>query len=118
MPSILSNPLVDRCGERPKAQTRASTWEGHMIAQDRPIASRQWIVLLLVLGTLVIDGVDTQLLSLVAPLIMGEWGVDRASFGPAMSAALLGMALGAGAGGWLGDRVGRKTVLVAATLLF
>jgi AAHS family 4-hydroxybenzoate transporter-like MFS transporter len=89
-----------------------------MIAQDGRVAWRQWAVLALVLGALVIDGIDTQLLALVAPRIMGEWGVDKASFGPAMSAALFGMALGAGSGGWLGDRVGRKAVLVGATLLF
>jgi AAHS family 4-hydroxybenzoate transporter-like MFS transporter len=89
-----------------------------MIAEDGPVAWRQWTVLALVLCTLVIDGIDTQLLALVAPLIMGEWGVDKGSFGPAMSAALLGMALGAGSGGWLGDRIGRRTVLIGATLSF
>jgi AAHS family 4-hydroxybenzoate transporter-like MFS transporter len=89
-----------------------------MIAQDGRVAWRQWAVLALVLGALVIDGIDTQLLALVAPRIMGEWGIGKAAFGPAMSAALFGMALGAGAGGWLGDRVGRKTILVGATLLF
>jgi AAHS family 4-hydroxybenzoate transporter-like MFS transporter len=89
-----------------------------MIAEDGPVAWRQWTVLALVLCALVIDGIDTQLLALVAPLIMGEWGVDKASFGPAMSAALLGMALGAGSGGWLGDRFGRRTVLIGATLSF
>ncbi len=35
-----------------------------------------------------------------------------------MSAALLGMSVGSGVGGWLGDRIGRKSVLVAATLSF
>jgi AAHS family 4-hydroxybenzoate transporter-like MFS transporter len=89
-----------------------------MIAEEDPIAWRQWSVLALVLAALVIDGIDTQMLALVAPLIMGEWGVEKAHFGPAMSAALFGMALGAGSGGWLGDRVGRKVVLVGATVLF
>ena len=89
-----------------------------MFSEQAPIGARQWAVLALVLAALVVDGIDTQLLALVAPLIMGEWGIDKASFGPAMSAALLGMALGAGGGGWLGDRFGRKTVLIGATLLF
>jgi AAHS family 4-hydroxybenzoate transporter-like MFS transporter len=89
-----------------------------MIAQEGPLAPRQWMVLGLVLAALIVDGIDTQLLSLVAPLIMKEWGVDKASFGWAMSAALFGMALGAGVGGGLGDRVGRKTVLVGSTLVF
>jgi AAHS family 4-hydroxybenzoate transporter-like MFS transporter len=89
-----------------------------MVAQDRPVAARQWLILVLVLTALVIDGVDTQLLSLLSTLIMGELQTDKAHFGPAMSAALIGMTLGAGVGGWFGDRVGRKTVLVASTLLF
>ena len=89
-----------------------------MFSEQAPIGVRQWSVLALVLAALVVDGIDTQLLALVAPLIMAEWGIDKASFGPAMSAALFGMALGAGSGGWLGDRLGRKTVLVGATLLF
>jgi AAHS family 4-hydroxybenzoate transporter-like MFS transporter len=89
-----------------------------MIAQDRPVAGRQWLVLALVLGALVIDGVDTQLLPLVSTLIMDEMHVDKVGFGTAMSAALIGMTLGAGIGGWLGDRFGRKTILVGSTLLF
>jgi AAHS family 4-hydroxybenzoate transporter-like MFS transporter len=89
-----------------------------MIAQDGPLARRQWMVLGLVLAALIVDGIDTQLLSLVAPLIMKEWEVDKASVGWAMSAALFGMALGAGAGGGLGDRFGRKTVLVGSALVF
>jgi AAHS family 4-hydroxybenzoate transporter-like MFS transporter len=89
-----------------------------MFTETGPARTRQWAVLAMVLAALVIDGIDTQLLALVAPLIMDDWGVDKASFGPAMSAALFGMAIGAGAGGWLGDRLGRKAVLVGATLLF
>jgi AAHS family 4-hydroxybenzoate transporter-like MFS transporter len=89
-----------------------------MFAETGRVGARQWGVLAMVLAALVIDGIDTQLLALVAPLIMTEWGVDKANFGPAMSAALFGMAIGAGAGGWLGDRLGRKAVLVGATLMF
>jgi AAHS family 4-hydroxybenzoate transporter-like MFS transporter len=75
-------------------------------------------VITLVVMVLVIDGVDIQLLSLVAPVILTEWNIDRATFGPALTAALIGLTLGASTGGWLGDRFGRKTVLVAATLFF
>jgi AAHS family 4-hydroxybenzoate transporter-like MFS transporter len=85
---------------------------------DRPIRPWQYAVLALVLMALVIDGVDIQLLALVAPVILKEWGIDRSVFGPALSAALIGMTIGASIGGWLGDRIGRKTVLVAATIFF
>ncbi len=72
----------------------------------------------LVMAALVIDGLDYQLLALLAPVILEEWGVDRGTFGTAMAAALFGMAIGAGGGGWLGDRIGRLCALVLAVVLF
>ncbi len=74
--------------------------------------------LALVMAALVIDGLDYQLLALVAPVILQEWGIDRGSFGTAMAAALFGMALGAAGGGLLGDRIGRLRALVLAVALF
>jgi MFS transporter, AAHS family, 4-hydroxybenzoate transporter len=78
----------------------------------------QLVVVLVALLALVVDGLDIQLLALVAPVILQEWNVDRAAFGPAMSAALIGMSLGASAGGLLGDRYGRKPITVVSILLF
>jgi len=72
----------------------------------------------LVLLALVIDGLDYQLLALLAPVILQEWGVARAEFGTAMAAALFGMAFGAAGGGWIGDRIGRLKALVLAVVLF
>lgn len=79
---------------------------------------RQVSIVAVVLLTLIIDGVDIQLLSLVTPLILAEWLVSKAAFGWAMGAALIGMSVGAGLGGVLGDRFGRKAVLIGSTLLF
>lgn len=88
------------------------------IADGRRLRPLQMLLIALVLIALVIDGVDIQLLSLVAPVIIKEWGVGKAAFGPAMGAALIGMSIGAGAGGWIGDRHGRKTTLTVAIVLF
>jgi AAHS family 4-hydroxybenzoate transporter-like MFS transporter len=76
------------------------------------------VTLALCMAALVIDGLDYQLLALVAPLVMGEWGIARGDFGAAMAAALFGMAFGAAGGGWLGDRIGRVRALVLAVVLF
>ena len=78
----------------------------------------EYALLTVLVLAMIVDGLDMQLLSLVAPLILADWQIDKASFGPAMSAALIGMSAGAVAGGWLGDRIGRKTVLVASVVLF
>jgi AAHS family 4-hydroxybenzoate transporter-like MFS transporter len=67
---------------------------------------------------LICDGMDAQLLGIVAPIVIEEFGTDRGTFGIAMSAALVGFGLGSWAGGWLGDRVGRRYSLALATVVF
>lgn len=78
----------------------------------------EYALVTVLVAAMIIDGLDMQLLSLVAPLILAEWHIDKAAFGPAMSAALIGMSAGVVAGGWLGDRVGRKAVLVVSFVVF
>lgn len=85
---------------------------------SRPLNGRQVLIIAVIASALVIDGLDVQLLSLVAPLILEDWGIARQDFGAAMSAALLGSSFGSLVGGGLGDRFGRKSVFVAATLAF
>ncbi|MCX7677423.1 MAG: MFS transporter, partial [Alteraurantiacibacter sp.] len=67
---------------------------------------------------LICDGMDAQLLGIVAPKVIEDFGVDRGSFGLAMSAALVGFGLGSWGGGWLGDRAGRRWALALATVVF
>jgi len=96
------------------------TMTGTIAAQldERRIGARQiWIVVLVQL-ILMIDGLDIQLLGLVTPVILSEWQVERAAFGPALAASLFGLALGAGMGGRLGDMFGRKRVLTISAFLF
>lgn len=83
-----------------------------------PLRPFHWAVVTVCMLVLVSDGIDLQLLGLVAPLVIEEWGVDRGSFGWAMSAALVGMAFGAWGGGYFGDRFGRRNALAWAALLF
>jgi AAHS family 4-hydroxybenzoate transporter-like MFS transporter len=64
------------------------------------------------------DGIDAQLLSIVAPNIIADFGVDKATFGVAMSAALVGFGLGSWGGGWLGDVIGRRWSLAIAAAVF
>jgi AAHS family 4-hydroxybenzoate transporter-like MFS transporter len=78
----------------------------------------QWRVTLLVLGTLMLEGIDIQVLGFAAPSMIAQWGLPRGSLGPAMAAALIGMAVGSPLGGRLGDRLGRRPVLICGTALF
>jgi len=78
------------------------------------------VIVILALGVLalVLDGLDSQLLAFVTPIILKEWQVDRVAFAPALAAALIGMSFGSGLGGMLGDRFGRRPVLIASTICF
>lgn len=67
---------------------------------------------------LICDGMDAQLLGIVAPIVIKEFGTDASTFGIAMSAALVGFGLGSWSGGWLGDRAGRRYGLALATVVF
>ncbi|MXP42491.1 MFS transporter [Altererythrobacter soli] len=67
---------------------------------------------------LICDGMDAQLLGIVAPKVIEDFGVDRGTFGIAMSAALVGFGFGSWGGGWLGDTIGRRWSLALATVVF
>lgn len=67
---------------------------------------------------LVCDGMDAQLLGIVAPKVIEEFGVAGGTFGIAMSAALVGFGIGSWGGGWLGDTIGRRWSLALATVVF
>ncbi len=88
------------------------------ILSDVPIRRRQYGIVALVMLCLVLDGLDIQLLSFVTPILLVEWSVERATFAPALTAAIVGMTVGSAGGGALGDRWGRKKLLVGSTLFF
>ncbi len=86
--------------------------------EGRRVSAWQWVLVGTIMTVLVIDGLDLQLLSLVAPVVIEEWGVSRSGFGLAMSSALVGMAMGAGLGGYLGDRLSKRIVLLVSMVFF
>ena len=83
-----------------------------------PIKTFSVVTFIVCMLVLIADGMDAQLLGIVAPRVIEEFGVDRGTFGIAMSAALVGFGLGSWGGGWLGDTVGRRWSLALATVVF
>lgn len=78
----------------------------------------QWLIVATCFLVLVADGVDLQLLGVVAPVVTEAFDVTRSAFGIAMMAALVGFGIGGWGGGWLGDVIGRRWTLVIAALFF
>ncbi len=83
-----------------------------------PVSRFQVGIMVLVACAVVMDGFDVQAMGFVAPAIIRSWGVDRASLGPVFGAGLLGMLFGSLALSVLADRIGRRPVLIMATLFF
>jgi AAHS family 4-hydroxybenzoate transporter-like MFS transporter len=67
---------------------------------------------------LILDGLDIQILSLVAPLLTREFHLSPASLGPLLASALVGMAIGGFLLGGFGDRWGRRPLLLFSVALF
>nr|WP_175165426.1 MFS transporter [Paraburkholderia fynbosensis] len=83
-----------------------------------PLSRFQIAILILVGLTVVIDGFDVQAMGFVAPAIIQAWGVNKAAFGPIFGAGLLGMLLGSLSLSVVADKLGRRPVLIGATLAF
>src|ERR1700722_20775411 len=66
---------------------------------------------------LVLDGFDVQAIGYLAPAIAEDWGTRPAALGVVFSAGLVGMVLGSFVLSSLADRLGRRPVLIFATLL-
>lgn len=83
------------------------------------LTGRNYFVLALLLMALVADGFDLQLVGVAAPWLTEAWGVKPSELvGPVQSANLFGMMLGAIFLGGLGDRIGRKRIIVGGVFLF
>lgn len=77
-----------------------------------------WRVLVLCVVVAMLDGFDTQVVALVAPIIGSAWNLEKSAFGPVFAAGLFGLMLGSIAFGALADRHGRKPVICAACFIF
>jgi MFS transporter, AAHS family, 4-hydroxybenzoate transporter len=88
------------------------------VIDDGPIHSFQVFAIALCALVAFLDGVDSQSIAVAAPIIAENLKLTRAALGPVFSAALLGAAIGAFTFGPLGDRFGRKRMLVFAAIVF
>jgi MFS transporter, AAHS family, 4-hydroxybenzoate transporter len=76
---------------------------------------------LLIVGTaltIVLDGVDNQLLPNSIPTLMKEWGQARPAFINALASGPFGMMIGGLMGGVIGDRLGRRVALLGSVVTF
>ncbi|WP_368621955.1 MFS transporter [Paraburkholderia sp. BR13444] len=85
---------------------------------ERPISPYQWLLVVLCFLIVTADGMDVAIMGFVAPSIIHDWGISRPEFGLVMSAAPIGLVIGALFAGPASDRIGRKWVLITSVFLF
>lgn len=88
------------------------------LLDSRPVGPWQkWMILLCFL-VVVMDGFDVVIMGFVGPALKEAWGWTNDDLAPVLSAALVGLTLGALTAGPLGDRFGRRKVLCGSVMLF
>lgn len=70
------------------------------------------------LAVTTLDGFDAMSLSLTAPMIARDVGIETASLGLLFSSQMVGMMAGAACGGYVADRLGRLPSLLGFMALF
>jgi AAHS family 4-hydroxybenzoate transporter-like MFS transporter len=76
---------------------------------------------LLIFGTaltIILDGIDNQLLGNAIPAMMKDWSVARGAFANVQFVGPIGMMFGGLFGGMLGDRIGRRSALLFSVIAF
>lgn len=83
---------------------------------QQKLSGYQWLIFVICLLVVAADGFDTGVIGYIAPSLADTWGIERASLGPVISAALMGMVFGALSAGPMADRLGRKLVVILSVL--
>jgi MFS transporter, AAHS family, 4-hydroxybenzoate transporter len=96
----------------------ANTVDIKAFIDERPISAYQWFLVAMCFLVVVADGMDVAIMGFVTPSILQEWDISRPAFGIVISAAPLGLVIGALVAGPSSDRFGRKIVLIVSVLLF
>lgn len=82
-----------------------------------PITPLQVTVVLLCALVTLFEGIDLNLIPLLAPAIARDWQLPSAAFGAIFSSGPIGLIAGGLGIGWLADRIGRRNALIAAMLV-
>jgi AAHS family 4-hydroxybenzoate transporter-like MFS transporter len=68
--------------------------------------------------SLIMDGFDVQMMGYVGPALIRDWKINGSQLGPVFAAANFGVLIGALLLSMLADKIGRRPVLLGATLWF
>ncbi|EPJ5861645.1 MFS transporter [Raoultella ornithinolytica] len=88
------------------------------LINGNPLSRFQKLVVFLGFCVIALDGFDIAIMGFIAPTLKHEWGVTNYELGFVISAALIGLALGALLSGPLADWLGQKKIIVNSVFFF
>jgi AAHS family 4-hydroxybenzoate transporter-like MFS transporter len=96
----------------------ASTVDISELLAHSKIGPLQMRVFALTMASLIMDGFDVQAMSYVAPAVVADWGIGGAALRYVFPAANVGVLIGSLVFSVVADKIGRRPVLVGATLFY
>jgi MFS transporter, AAHS family, 4-hydroxybenzoate transporter len=99
-------------------QPAASTINIGEVLENSRIGPLHIRVFALCMISLIMDGFDVQMMGYVGPALVRDWKIAGSQLGPVFAAANFGVLIGALLLSMLADKIGRRPVLVGATLAF
>lgn len=97
--------------------TNAAAADPREVQLAAPMSRFQIIAIAVTLALCALDGFDVLAITFAGPAILAEWGIDKAQLGLALSAGLLGMALGSLFLSPIADLLGRRRMLLCSLAL-
>ncbi len=88
------------------------------LLDSRSVGTYQKLIIFLCFLIVVMDGFDVVIMGFVGPCLKEAWNLSNNDLVPVLSAALFGLTFGALAAGPVGDRFGRRKVLIVSVFTF
>lgn len=88
------------------------------LINEGSVTRYQQRIIALCFAVVAMDGMDIALMGFIAPALKASWGVTTQQLGAVISAALIGLALGAMVAGPLADRFGRRVIIISSVFFF
>lgn len=95
----------------------AQTIDVTQVINQQPVSRFLLGVIGLCLLVTLVDGYNITVVSFAAPAIVKAWHLNRAALGPLFSSSLVAGLIGPFLFGALGDRFGRRTAMIASTII-
>ncbi|WP_174290895.1 MFS transporter [Sphingomonas bacterium] len=93
--------------------TGANSLELNQIVDGQRLRGASIVFIVLAALAMASDGYDLASLGYIIPELLKQWHLGRTALAPAAGAGIIGMAIGGPLLGMLGDRFGRKPMIVA-----